>query len=394
MKILILSPEMILPANTGGRIGIYNRIKALIHQGHKVYLVITAKKNDVDVQYIKELEMLCEHVEVYIRDDVLFKSIIKYFITTIPYGVLSRLFNKKVESVIYSNKFDIILSEYPQMLLNLVGCKTQAKIVLEQHNIEYEALSSIARSYSFFNPKKILYYIESLKMRYYEKRIVKLIRPKMTTFVSSDDMEKYDLCNNNTKFLASQGVADYYSNLQNNKKIVTFVANFGYKPNIDAAKWVIKNILPQVSKILPEVEFWFVGKDPTPELIRVGKKYNNVTFTGYVDNLTFYYEQTTIIIIPIFTGGGINIKTLEAASTNRVIVATDFALRGTGLVDNVHVLRANTASQFSDKIIDIFNNIKNYKVMTENCYKYFRNNLSKDVVYEKWVNKIESICEK
>ena len=394
MKVLILSPEMILPANTGGRIGIYNRVKALINRGHEVYVIITAKRCDVDIKYINELKTVCKHVEVCIREDIIYKSAVKYLITSIPYGVLSRLFEDKIRHIICDNKFDIIISEYPQMLLNLVGCKTKAKIVLEQHNIEYEALRSIAKSYSLFNPKKILYYIESLRMRIYEKRIIKSIKPEIITFVSQEDMERYDLCNKNTKFLASQGVDDYYSDLKNNKKIVTFVANFGYKPNIDAAKWAINNIVPEVSKFLPDVEFWFVGKNPDPKLIHLGEKYHNVIFTGCVENLMPYYQQTSIIIIPIFSGGGINIKTLEAASANRVIVATDFALKGTGLVDNVHVLKANTANQFSDKIINVFGNYEKYQAVIKNCYKFFRNNLSMDVVYEKWVNKIESICRK
>ena len=54
----------------------------------------------------------------------------------------------------------------------------------------------------------------------------------------------------------------------------------------------------------------------------------NVTFTGVVEALSPHYDSCDLVLLPVVTGGGIAIKTIEALLHARAVVATGHALRG------------------------------------------------------------------
>ena len=58
-----------------------------------------------------------------------------------------------------------------------------------------------------------------------------------------------------------------------------------------------------------------------------------VRIEGLVDDLRGYYDDSDLVLLPIITGGGVAIKTLEAILFEKPVLATRHALRG--LPDNV-----------------------------------------------------------
>ncbi len=56
--------------------------------------------------------------------------------------------------------------------------------------------------------------------------------------------------------------------------------------------------------------------------------YDNVNYLGFVDNLNGFLTAARAIAIPTLSGGGIQIKTLDAIASGSPIVATTTALRG------------------------------------------------------------------
>jgi hypothetical protein len=53
-----------------------------------------------------------------------------------------------------------------------------------------------------------------------------------------------------------------------------------------------------------------------------------VQFLGVVEDLRTYYDECDLVLLPIVTGGGVAIKTLEAVLYERPVLATRHALRG------------------------------------------------------------------
>ena len=57
-------------------------------------------------------------------------------------------------------------------------------------------------------------------------------------------------------------------------------------------------------------------------------KYPNINYRGFVPDAQEFMAQAKVVAIPILSGGGIQIKTLDAIASGSAIVATPVALRG------------------------------------------------------------------
>ncbi len=106
-----------------------------------------------------------------------------------------------------------------------------------------------------------------------------------------------------------------------------FTGAMNYAPNADAAMHLIRDILPLVEAVIPEVQVLIVGHSPKPALVAEGKR-PNVTVTGYVDDVRPYLEQATLFVAPLRFGAGIQNKLLDAMAMQVPVVATSLAAAG------------------------------------------------------------------
>jgi glycosyltransferase involved in cell wall biosynthesis len=111
--------------------------------------------------------------------------------------------------------------------------------------------------------------------------------------------------------------------LAQSEKVVVFVGMY-YKPNIDAARFIIERIAPQ----LVDYKFLLVGS--ISQAFAAGKLSPNIKFLGKVteEQLEGALRAADIAINPMFDGSGINIKMLDYMSYGLPIVTTECGARG------------------------------------------------------------------
>lgn len=110
------------------------------------------------------------------------------------------------------------------------------------------------------------------------------------------------------------------------RPVVTFVANFGYRPNVDAAHYLVRRILPRVALKVPSVRVLLVGNAPPPEVRDLED--DRVTVTGRVASVEPYLEASDVVVSPLREGGGIKVKVLEALRHGKALVTTSVGAQG------------------------------------------------------------------
>ena len=108
---------------------------------------------------------------------------------------------------------------------------------------------------------------------------------------------------------------------------LVFIGAMDNLPNIDAATFLAKEILPLVRQRYPEATLSLVGARPTAA-VRSLSEIPNVTVTGKVPEMTPYLHKSTVCVIPMRTGYGIKNKTLEAMAAGIPVVASERGLEG------------------------------------------------------------------
>ncbi|NEQ26149.1 MAG: glycosyltransferase, partial [Microcoleus sp. SIO2G3] len=131
--------------------------------------------------------------------------------------------------------------------------------------------------------------------------------------------------------------------------LLVFVGAMDADHNIDAMRFFVLEVLPQVRQRYADAQLAIVGARPAPT-VRSLSEHPGVTVTGKVESVVDWLHQATVCVLPLRIGFGIKNKTLEAMAAGIPIVGSDRALEGLAEAG----LRANRAAEYVAAIDRLF----------------------------------------
>jgi glycosyltransferase involved in cell wall biosynthesis len=133
---------------------------------------------------------------------------------------------------------------------------------------------------------------------------------------------------------------------------IVFVGSLWYRPNQEALDWFVGKVWPRICENRPQAELRIVGA-ASPEVRARWMQAPKVSAPGFVDDLAGEYAAAAMVIAPIQSGGGTNIKTLEALAYGRACVISAFSHQAFAdrLRDDRDVLVADSAEHFAAQCI-------------------------------------------
>lgn len=114
-----------------------------------------------------------------------------------------------------------------------------------------------------------------------------------------------------------------------------------YPPNVDAAQFLVREILPRVREAIPDVRLRIVGR--AGDGVRALAQGERVVVTGYVPDLDHELARADLVVVPVRFGGGTRIKIIEAFAHGIPVVSTGVGAFGLGAVDGESILLADEA---------------------------------------------------
>ncbi len=135
---------------------------------------------------------------------------------------------------------------------------------------------------------------------------------------------------------------------------ILFVGGFQHDPNVDAAKFLVNEVMPKVEAIMGQVPVFIVGSKPTKEILELSSR--NVTVTGWVENLRPMYDKAKIFVAPLRYGAGVKGKIGESLSFGLPTITTSIGAEGMDVEQGVDLFIAETADEIANRICEIYNN--------------------------------------
>lgn len=132
---------------------------------------------------------------------------------------------------------------------------------------------------------------------------------------------------------------------------IVFEGNMNYGPNIDTAQRLVQEILPPLSARVGEVRIGIVGRDPSPEVLRLAS--DRVEVTGSVPDVRPYLARAAVFACPMRLGSGIKNKILQAWAMGRPVVATPASLGGLSARDGENILVREKPEDFAEAIAQL-----------------------------------------
>ncbi len=123
-----------------------------------------------------------------------------------------------------------------------------------------------------------------------------------------------------------------------------FTGQMDYRPNEQAALWVIEELLPLLRARLPKATFHVVGRNPTARLM-AHHAAPGVRVWGEVPDVRPFLAAADAVLAPLLIARGVQNKVLEAMAMARPVVLTPEAATGIAADDGAQwlVCRADPA---------------------------------------------------
>lgn len=112
-----------------------------------------------------------------------------------------------------------------------------------------------------------------------------------------------------------------------------------YKPNVDAAAWFARRVMPRVRAAVPVARFDIVGKSPAPQVKALGEL-PGVRVVGPVDSTADSLRASAVAVAPMRIAPGVQNKVLEAMACGLPVVCSAAAAGGIDAEPGVHLVVA------------------------------------------------------
>jgi glycosyltransferase involved in cell wall biosynthesis len=133
--------------------------------------------------------------------------------------------------------------------------------------------------------------------------------------------------------------------------LVLFVGNYTHSPNVDAARWLAREIMPLVRAARPSAHLALLGTAAPPEVRTLAEP--SVTVVGEAPAMRPWLERAAVVAAPVRRGGGMRMKVLHALASGKAVVATPLGADGLLLADGTEppLLLAQTADGFAEALV-------------------------------------------
>ena len=133
---------------------------------------------------------------------------------------------------------------------------------------------------------------------------------------------------------------------------IAFTGMMDHPPNVDAACFFARQVLPLIRRRVPDAEFWIVGRDPAPAVAGLNRL-PGVAVTGFVPDIRPYMASSAVLVVPLRFGSGMRNKILEAWAMEKCVVTTRVGAEGLDYRDGENVVVADTAEALASRVTEL-----------------------------------------
>ena len=355
MKILVALPRFPYPLEKGDKLRAYNQIKEL-SKNNEIYLFCVSHTK-VLPEHVEQLRPYCQDICCVSSPKLVnYKNIVRNYLHTksLQIGYWdSRKARKAVKEFVRKVQPDVI---YSQMVRTMpwISRLPYPKVM------DYQDALSMNTERRMDQTRGLWHYIlhfEFKMLRSTEYNAFKIF--DALTIISEPDSDAIPRPKNGEIHIIPNGVDfDFFDRTKlpspagvAPKWDIVFCGNMGYEPNVHAAQYLVKEVMPLVWKEVPGTTVLLAGANPKHGISNLAS--DKVSVSGYVADIRECYAASSIFVAPMLTGSGLQNKLLEAMAMQLPCVTTSIANDSLGARDGSEVLIGDNAEAFAAHIVSL-----------------------------------------
>jgi len=312
----IVSFDVPFPANYGGVIDVFHKIRTFHQLGVKIHLHCFEYGRGVQ----PELEKYCESVTYYKR-----RSSWYLILSRVPYIIVSRK-SRELEKNLLSTDFPVLMEGLHTCYLLKKGTLKNRITIYRESNIEHRYYLHLAHSERNII-KKLYLLLEARKLKRFEKEIA---NATISCIVSQTDFHYLEMKypQNKNYFIPSFHENESVTIPEGKGKFVLYHGNLSVSENYEAAIHLIRKVFSTI-----EVPFIIAGLNPPDFLISEVEKHDHITLIPNASNekMTELMENAHVHLLYTNQATGLKLKLLNVLYHGRHCMVNSKMVEGTSL---------------------------------------------------------------
>lgn len=287
-----------------------------------------------------------------------------------------RVYLELVERVTRSREADLVLANYWH-LYRLTEYIDPGKLVLVTHDLDFMVnpgrLSLLPSGIHRWAAKRRIRSLERIERMAYERyeTILTVTAADAERLAGDPAYEDKRIAPLPLALDLSEFDPSGYTRENDNMLFMgTFYSDF----NVDAYRYLVREVLPIVTERHPGARCDVVGQGVSTEMRRSAPP--QVSFAGYADSIIPHLGRCALMLLPMRFCGGVRIRMLEAAAMGTAVVSTPEGIAGMGLTAGDEYIEADSAESFANSILELLENETERMRIGSNARRWAEQHLS------------------
>ena len=133
---------------------------------------------------------------------------------------------------------------------------------------------------------------------------------------------------------------------------IMFVGGYRHPPNVDAALFYCREVVPILREKLPGVKSYLIGSNAPAAITKLAGE--GIEVVGYVPRIEEWLDKCRMSVSPLRYGAGVKGKINHSMSQGLPVVATTPSVEGMHLVAGEEILVADDPKDFAEAIVRLY----------------------------------------
>lgn len=365
MNAVIVDGDLSYPTTSGKRLRTLHLMLRMARRGHAITYVCRGRaahpETSAAQRYLAE-----EGIETLVADDVICpKSGLKFYaslganlLSPRPYSVdlhQSPKMAAVLQGLAATRSIDIWQFEWTPYA-NLLPWTSRFRKVVNAHNVD-----TLLWQRYYLTERNLWrrWYIKKQwdKMANYERRT--LPRAARVVTCTEDDasllrkefrVERVDVVDNGIDRTSLEAVRR-----QPLAQRLLFLGSLEWLPNIDAVRLLLDDVFPRIRQSLPNATLCIAGRNPPSWLVQRAAA-PGVRVCANVPDVRPLLEESTVMVVPLRSGGGSRLKILEALAAGLPVVTTRVGVEGLVVPEGAHLRVVESVEDFTPGVLQCLAN--------------------------------------
>ena len=333
----------------------YELTRGLIKAGHHVKVIcITTPKHDLDTREMPEDLVEKSGIEgVFVDTSLNVVDAFADLVTADNYNI-SRFFSPDMDirliRLLSSERFDFILLESLFMTPYIATIRrySQAKVVLRSHNLEHVIQERIASGERNILKRPYRRFL-ARQLKNYEMEV--LDRVDGVAAISPSDRDKFIGHGTRTPIASIPFCVDptEYDTTPAKGPLTFFhLGSMDWLPNEEGVRWLLRSVWPRLVRKHPNAHLHLAGNRMPRDLMEL--RSDGLQVKGRVKNALRYMADRHVMVVPLFSAGGMRVKIIEGMAMGKCVISTPIGAEGIEATDGRNILLARNMTEFVEQM--------------------------------------------